>query len=79
MNDTEKDIPLMVPLPAFIYGQPQEVRFLSLLILHQRRKNKDRTEGINLWNKLYHRVDDAMLNDRASHSRYFSLQIKSQY
>ena len=45
----------MVPLPAFIYGQSQEVRFLSLLILHQRRKNKDRTEGINLWNKLYHR------------------------
>lgn len=60
MNDTEKDIPLMVPLPAFIYGQSQEVRFLSLLILHQRRKNKDRTEGINLWNKLYHRADDAM-------------------
>ena len=50
----------MVPLPAFIYGQSQEVRFLSLLILHQRRKNKDRTEGINLWNKLYHRADDAM-------------------
>ena len=23
-------------------------------------KNKDRTEGINLWNKLYHRADDAM-------------------
>ena len=79
MNDTEKDIPLMVPLPAFIYGQSQEVRFLSLLILHQRRKNKDRTEGINLWNKLYHRADDAMLNDRASHSRYFSDELDAQF